>query len=331
MQLKRVLALLLVLVMCFVLPACVPNTNDQSTPPTTPTPTPAPTPAPSSTITPLLYRVTNDSGNTVWLFGSIHVGREDFYPLPDYVLDAFEGADALAVEADIVAFEKDFQQQVRALSRLVYYDGTTIKDHIPQEQYDKAVAILKEYNSYVAALDSYYPALWGSMIDSLMITDLGGDPNLGIDRYLIDRAYQTQKEILEVESAEFQYALLGDFDEDIQLMILESALESYGNKEEAAAELDEMMTLWASGDEEVFIQFLNASDEEIPEEEKQAMERYNQVMLTDRNLDMGVYASNALASGKEVFICVGAAHVIGEGSLTELLAQSGCTVERITE
>ena len=81
---------------------------------------------------PLLYRVIDDDGDIVWLFGSIHVGYEDFYPLPDYVTDALEGSDGLAVEFDIVNFESDYLAQTNALTKLVYLDGTTIRDHLSE-------------------------------------------------------------------------------------------------------------------------------------------------------------------------------------------------------
>ena len=114
------------------------------------------------------------------LFGSIHVGREDYYPLPKYVLDAFEDADSLAVELDLLAVEKDMKLQMKALSQLVYYDGSKIQDHIPQDLYEESVAILDSYGINMKALESYCPAFWASMIESLMMSELGGDVNLGI-------------------------------------------------------------------------------------------------------------------------------------------------------
>jgi len=91
-----------------------------------------------------------------------------------------------------------------------------------------------------------------------------------------------------------------------------------------------MMDLWASGDESAFIAYLNTSDDTMTDKEKQIYEKYNQAMLVDRNLAMANYAENALLSGKEVFICVGAAHIVGSGAVAELLAQRGYTVECIT-
>ena len=329
MKMKRLLAWLLVLTMCFTLMACDMRKDDDDS--SVGEPTPGQTDPPESgAATPLLYRVTDQKGNVVWLFGSIHVGVEDYYPLPDYVMDAFEGADSLAVELDILAFEKDMNQQIAALRPLVYMDGTTIHNHIPEELYEKAVAVLKEYNAYAAAMDMYCPAFWGSMIESAMMQKLDGDVNLGIDRHLLNKAYKAKKEILEIESAAFQYQMMADFDDDVQLMILQSALASYEYKEEAAAELKMLMELWASGDESALTAHLSASDSTMTAEEKAVYEKYNQAMVVDRNLTMAEYAEAALASGKEVFICVGAAHVVGEGAMADQLSRRGYTVERIT-
>lgn len=341
MKMKRVWAWLLILAMCFMLVSCAQDTNGESTTTTTQNATTTttasgqgtenPVTPPSSTATPLLYRVTDDDGHTIWLFGSIHVGRESYYPLPTYVQTAFESAEVLAVEADIVAFEKDLNAQIQALSHMVYLDGSNIKDHIPTALYDKAVAILKEFKTYMSVLDMYYPALWGSTIDSLMVTDIGGDPALGIDRHLIDAAYEAEKEIVEIESAQIQYKMLADFDEDIQLMMLESAVESYENKEETAEGLAALMDLWASGDERAFAAYLNTPDATVTEDEKALLEEYNRIMVTERNLTMAAYAEEALVSGKDTFICVGAAHVVGEGALADLLARRGYMVTRITK
>lgn len=280
---------------------------------------------------PLLYKVKDINGNIVWLFGSIHVGREDYYPLPKYVNDAFNSADSLAVEVDIVAFEKDMSSQMSAIYELIYYDGTTIKDHISDKLYEKAVKVLENYNTNLAALDLYCPSFWSSIIESLMLEELGGDVNLGLDRHFINMANESKKDIVEIESAEFQYGILADFDDDVQNMILESAIESYENKEKSTADLKKMMDLWASGDETKFADYLNSSDSEMIDQEKQIYEKYYRVMFTDRNLAMANFAEEALKDGKETFICVGAAHIVGEGAVADILHQKGYTVECIVK
>ncbi len=279
------------------------------------------------TSTPLLYKVTDKNGNVTWLFGSIHIGREDFYPLPDYVLDAFDGSDALAVEADIVAFEKDMGAQMDALSLMMYSDGTDITDHISEELYDKAAEILEDNGMYIFGLDYYIVSLWWNFVDNCALIQLDVDVEGGIDRFLIDRAYKADKKVMEIESAEFQYGMMAGFSEELQIWLLEDSIEAYGDLEAYEESLDTMMDLWVSGDEEEFAAYLNSEVEFDNKEEERLYAEYNKAMLEDRNLVMTRFAEEALASGKEIFICVGAAHVVGEGAMAELLAERGYTVE----
>lgn len=280
--------------------------------------------------TPLLYKVTDSEGHVAWLFGSIHAGRDDFYPLPDYVVEALTSSHSLAVEFDIVAFEKDLTAQIAVLQAMIYTDGTTIKDHIPAELYEEAVAVLEDAGMYNAMLDYYVPILWSSFIDSSQYEIIGADTELGIDRYLLNVAKQAGKPILDVESAELQYNMLANFSEELQIFLLRQSIESAKDPETAKENLAAMMDIWASGDEEAFREYLT-EEEELADDEVALYEEYYKAMATDRNGSMADFVAEALESGENVFICVGAAHVIGPGGLLELLPVRGYTVERVTE
>lgn len=329
MNMKKLLAWLMILVLCFTLVACRKVTSDNSSADRSDK-TSSITKTETEGSTPLLYRVTDNNGRVVWLFGSIHIGRENYYPLPDYVLDAFDNADSLAVELDINAFEKDKKLQTQALSQLIYTDGSRIDDHIPEELYNKAVSVMEELDIYMSVFDRYCPAFWSSMIESVQYEKMGLNINLGIDRHLLDRAYENQKEILEVESAELQYQMMAGFSDDLQALLLEETVDMYENPKTAKSELDELMDIWAAGDEKEFSEYLSNEDQDMTTEEKQLYEEYIKAMFMDRNLSMTDYAEASLKSGKEVFICVGAAHIVGEGAVAELLKQRGYKVECIT-
>lgn len=281
-------------------------------------------------ITPLLYKVSDDKGNHIWLFGSIHVGLGSFYPLPQYVTDAYESSDALAVEFDVISFSEDLQTQMDALTHLVYMDGTTIKDHISDELYKKSVEILKEYNIYSSALDYYYPVLWENLIQNAMLEQTDAYSDLGIDMHFLTLAHKQNKEIIDIESAEFQYDMMAGFSESLQILLLEEIVSSYEDIDSFSQELNDMVTLWSKGDEKEFADFLNSDyDSVMTDEEKELLEEYNQAMLTDRNISMTEFAQDCLRDGEEVFICVGSAHIVGEGAMADLLAEKGYTVEII--
>lgn len=337
---KRFLCIILSLCLLLCLAACgaqtpAPTTTAPTTQATTAATTAATEPPTTqvyeeSQISPLLYKVTDASGNTAWLFGSIHVGEDYFYPLPGYVLSAYDGADALAVECDVVALSENIFGMSSALTPLIYTDGSTISDHISPELYESSVNAMKTAGIYMSMLDRCKPALWYMLLESWLVLESGADTELGIDMFFLSDAHETGKEIQEIESAEFQYGMLAGFSDELQIMLLESILPMVEDVASYAGEITEMLELWASGDEQAFSDYLNA--EEVPEDPAEAalMEEYNEAMITSRNLSMADFAEEALRSGKEVFIVVGAAHVVGEGAMADLLTQRGYTVELIT-
>lgn len=338
---KKLLALLLALALCLSMVACVsrndttPDSDEETTENTSEQETestPAddePDPEESAGSTPLLYKVTGPDGGVVWLFGSIHVGIEEMYPLPDYVLDAYNEADALAVECDVIAAQEDMSSMVSLMQKMIYQDGTTISDHISPELYEAAVEILKENGSYMSALDYYMPVMWYSFIDSFMYADFGYDSEAGIDMTLLNMAKDEDKTILEVESVEFQYNMLASFSPELQEVLLEDAVAAYGSTESKES-LDCLLLAWCAGDEAELLKYLESeSDEELDPELQNMIDEFNTAMVTDRNIAMADWAENALKSEDKVFICVGAAHVVGEGALVDLLQQRGYTVERV--
>lgn len=312
---KRKIAVVF-LVLCLLLTACTPLSRKED--------------EAQSTATPLLYKVSDENGNVLWLFGSIHVGREDYYPLPEYVLTAFDGSDALAVEMDIMAFEWNFPLQTQLLQKLMYFDGSTIQSHLQPETYRRAVEILEENESYSESLAYYKPVFWWSTIESLCMKKTGAQTTLGIDRHLLKRARNDGKPVREVESAEFQYGMMAEFSEELQIELLESSIALYDNWEASAADLQQMMDLWAGGDEAAFAAYLNTEAEFADEQEAALYAEYNDKLITQRNATMTEYAEEALLSGEEIFICVGAAHIVGQGAIAENLRELGYTVEIVT-
>ena len=99
--------------------------------------------------------------------------------------------------------------QISLAQKMLYTDGTTIKDHIGEELYDKMVAKLKEKGSYNSMYDNYKPAFFESLFENAIIVDANMDANAGIDMHFLKLAKSEQKDILEIETAESQCYLRG--------------------------------------------------------------------------------------------------------------------------
>ncbi len=281
--------------------------------------------------TPLLYKVTDTDGDVVWLFGSIHVATDNLYPLPDYVMDAFNASDALAVECNTLALEDDLAAAQQELMRaMMYTDGTTIADHIDKEVYDSAVAILEENDYYDAVYDGFMPILWSTNIENICVSKWGYDGDIGIDVHLMETAQAQGKEIREIESVEAQYTMLANFSPALQEMLLEQSIASYDSPM-GRLSFTILANAWKSGDAETLSMLASsATTEDMSEKEIALHAEYNKAMMTDRNVLMADYAEDALQKGDDVFICVGAAHVVGNGGIADLLTERGYTVETVT-
>lgn len=331
MKLNKILSFFLALILIFSLTACNTQENvSDSSSAVTQTENNDKNENNNNKSNPLLYKVSDSNGNHIWLFGSIHVGDDYFYPLPEYVTNAFDQSDSLAVEFDITTYEKDLNAQMKSLQAFVYTDGTKISDHLPEKVYNKAKKILKENNLYNSAMDYYIPAFWSSLIDNVLYEKIKVDYELGVDRHMIEKAYKQKKKIHDIESAESQYNMLAGLSDDLQIMMLESSVSSYKLSFLAKYQLKNMMKAWAKGDENELTAQLSAEPSFFMNKEQKALyAEYTQKLITDRNLTMTNWAENALISGEKVFICVGAAHIVGDGAMADLLKNRGYTVEII--
>lgn len=340
---KKLVSLLLVLVILAGTVGCTPNKEPEET--TVPTETTVETTQEQTTTeetepeetkpeetpsSPVLYKATDDQGHTVYMLGSIHVGTDAMYPLPQYVMDAYNASSALAVELDMIAVSKDMAGATEMAQSMLLTDGTKISDHISEECYDRAVEILKDNKSYYKALDSFKPVMWYSLISTLAMEEAGADSDRGIDMHFLELAYDDEKTIYEVESAEFQYSLLGGMSMELQVLLLEQTVAMYGTAVNNMG-IRLMCNAWATGNEEGILNMSETDTAGMPADQVKLLEEFNTSLEGQRNVDMTKFAENALLSGETVFIVVGAAHVFGEDGMAQGLEKLGYTVEKIQE
>lgn len=286
-------------------------------------------------ITPLMYKVTKEgSDNVMYLFGSMHTVNFDDFDLPKYVMDAYKESDYLAVEVDINKYMEDEEKVQQLALDMMYMDGTTIKDHIDEELYNKIINILKDKKLYNQVYESF--KLYGieSLITSQMTKDAGLNENDGIDTYLLDLAKKENKEILEVETFDFQMKLLFESPDKYYEISILSSIDEY---EESVNELKELYSAWKKGDVEA-LKKLTKGDEvteediakyELTQEDMKEIEAYYNAMLKDRNVGMKNKFNEYFNENKKVFYMVGAAHLIGDDGLASLLEKEGYKVTRV--
>ncbi len=264
-----------------------------------------------------LWKVKSQN-STVYLLGSIHLGRPDFYPLDRVIESAFSKSDFLVVEADINAVDISTLQSV--MEEAVYFDGSTLKDHLSSKTFRLAEQKMNEMGMSIEQMIVFKPWFLALNIEMIGYSKLGLDPTYGIDIYFLNKA-KSNKKIVELESVEFQIKLLGSFNEKEQEAFLLSTLVDLDIVQD---KIDKMIDLWKVGDalgmEQVFLEGIKKDPD--------LFSVYNK-LLFKRNKGMVSTIRNFLNSRDIYFVVVGVAHLIGEQGIVNILEKEGYSVEQL--
>ncbi len=299
---------------------------------------PLPDEEPATRPTPVFYEVTGKNGEHMYLFGTIHVGDDRTAFLPQTITDAFDSADALAVEFDTQDFNDNVtndEELMELVAQAYYYtDGTDISDHLDAEIYEEAVNWMKVAGNHSSTAERMKPFVWSSIIENFFLSQGRKlSASKGMDNRLLRLARETGKEILNVESGVFQIQTLSGYSDPVQEMMLAGTI-AY-SREEYLQSIYDLFECWCQGNEKTLSEKLAAISEEeraeLSEDELAVYEEYHQKMEVDRNAGMLEVAKGYLQSEKTVFYAVGLAHLLGEGGLVESLRANGYTVTLITE
>ena len=282
--------------------------------------------------------------NTVYLLGSIHVASYSIYPFSDTMLKAYQSSDALIVEANLYD-----QADTTAFSQMMYYtDGTTLKDHVSAESYQKSIetaALLGIPEETAAMLKPW--ALYSTFSNYTLAGNSKNDQNvigLGIDMAFLTNAYVNQKPVYAIEGLVKQGTIFDSFSKELQEYLLnvysDAAIDVInGTVDEETMDLNEytdlMLQYWHDGNTEDCKVLLNQDDDafdgELSKEEKVLMEEFTDKLLTKRDKGMADNIESLLKSegSSTYFVVVGAAHYLGDNSVIDILEDKGYVITRV--
>jgi uncharacterized protein YbaP (TraB family) len=257
-------------------------------------------------------------GHTVYLLGSVHLAPESLYPLDPAIEAAYAASPVLVVEADIDALDTaKLQQQVMATG--MYPAEQSLKTAVPPELYAKVESALPALGVPMSMADRMRPWLLALTVTSLRMQKLGLKPENGIDLHFLKRA-RGQKEILELESADFQLQLLSGFSDEMQRLFLDQTLDDPLSSQEM---VEKMIRFWRSGDAAGMEDLIFTELREKPE-----LAPIFRKMFDDRNGPMADKIEGYLKAGKDCLVIVGAGHLVGEKGILRLLEARGIHVEQ---
>jgi uncharacterized protein YbaP (TraB family) len=277
-----------------------------------------PAPAPNRGA---LFKV-QDGEHTLYLFGTIHVGARDFYPLEPRVAGVLKKAPALALEIDPLG-------DPQKLARAVQQHGVVGKlgpmgPSLSPAWRQRLNRLLKQYNIEPETVAPMRPWLLASLLTVSEFAAQGYDASLAVDAYLAKQAHAANQKVVELESADSQMALFAQMTQAEQLVFLQEAIAGIEDKEQAD-QAREIAQAWGSAD----IKALDALAAKAEQDQSFSGRFVQRVLLDGRNPALADGMLKLMARENNSLAAVGILHLIGKGSVPELLRKRGLTVERI--
>ena len=257
--------------------------------------------------------------NSIYILGSIHVANPEIYPLDSSIEDAFELAENLAVEVDITQTGGTQMLQL-IMDYGTYPSGEGLRDNIPSDLYAQLEEQFEQLGVSIALLDMYKPWVVAIMQEQLQMEEFGYEAEHGIDLYFINQAAESGKDIIELETADFQVELISSFPDELMILWLEESVENPLTPED----LDMLFEAWEDGDA---LAMESLTFEALIEEP--ALAPYYEKMLDERNITMAEMIEEFLADDETYFVVVGAGHLVGDNGLINILDERGYVTEQL--
>jgi hypothetical protein len=271
----------------------------------------------SASADPAAWRLVGRDGGEIVLLGSMHMLRASDHPLPAAVDQLVDRAETVVMEIDLDDIEAAGQQRL-ILEKAVLPQGTVLADVIDAELYGILEKDTAEVGLDLAQLARFEPWFLAMTMLEIGMNKVGFTSARGIEQYVLGRTRAGGKEVLGLETLEFQLGIFDAMTPELQEQFLAQTLTELAEAETA---MNAMADAWAAGELEPLSEELLASFDEFP--------GLYDTLVTERNEKWVVQLEDMLDDRKRYLVVVGALHLVGRDNVIDRLQARGHAVERI--
>jgi len=255
-----------------------------------------------------------DGKNKLYLCGTIHILREEDYPLAPAYEAAYMDSQLLLLE--LPPGSGSSTELVSRMSALATYSSDTALDqHIDEKSWAEVKAWAATRNLDPSSLNRFRPWYVALMITAIEYAALGAKPDQGVDNYFETIAAQDHKPAEGLETVEFQLQMFAGLTDQQQQELLSQTLAEVKN---LSREFNKMIRAWKDGDLTTLHDMLFREAEKFPE--------LMDLFLNNRNKNWMARLEQELLTGKNVMVLVGTGHLAGEKGLVNLFRSRGYEV-----
>lgn len=268
-----------------------------------------------------LFKV-SQGAHSLYLFGTIHVGAPDFYPLEPRISEALEKASVLALEIDP---QGDPARMASAVQKHgLYQKGGPASAELSPDYRARLERLLRQYQIEAETVARMKPWLLASLLTISEFAAQGYDTSLAVDGWLAKQAHARGQAIVELESVESQMALFDQMSKADQVRFLEESIAGIEDHEQAD-QAREIAEAWRDAD----VAGLDALARKAAQDQTLSGRFVQKVLLDGRNPTLAANIAKLLARENSSVAAIGVLHLVGVNSVPELLRKRGLAVERI--
>jgi uncharacterized protein len=264
---------------------------------------------------PLLWELSKN-GKTATLFGSLHVGKPDFYPISAAVRSRFDAAEVIAVEADVT------QDATRVACNKLAATSEKLPKLLPEEELVQLSRYAQASGLDLKVLDGRKLWMVNLILTVTELKQLGVDFEDGIDLVVTREAHYLKKKVVEIEGPKQCESLAGaDGPEAVAGMnrFLASVRE---NKMERR--INDMIAAYRIGDGDAIAKISMEEFGDSP-----VGQRSRKRIFDDRHPSMAETIDSYIAKKEPHFIVIGAGHMFGQNNLLQALEKRGIKVTAV--
>lgn len=272
-------------------------------------------PAPAPTTEPAIWRI-SDADSEIWLYGTVHVLPENIRWRGPRVEAAFARAEEFVTETDTgeeaAAAFPELAMRYGSLP-----EGESLSARLSEADRQKLARIAQDLGLAPTAIDRLRPWLAALQLTYAYAQREGHGADAGVETVLAADARRAGKLMSFLETPEEQVRVLATLSPDDEAHFLSVTLRQIEEDDET---LDTLDAAWARGDVRTLTALLDA-------QWREAGPAVHEAIILGRNRAWAEAIAQKLDGSGRVFIAVGAAHLVGDGSVVDLLRERGIAVE----
>jgi uncharacterized protein YbaP (TraB family) len=256
------------------------------------------------------------NGTKMYVGGSIHILREQDYPLPGEFESAFEKSDILVLEADINPQNQNAVAQ-EIIGLTLYPGNKSLKTELREEVYNKLDSAFTTVGLSLERMTGFKPVMAILTLMQIELVKMGVTSE-GVDMYFLKKASDKGMNLLFLEKVEEQIKLITQMGEGTENDYVLQSLEEMSFYRE---EFEESIDCWRKGDVSQWLAQIEEYKNEYPE--------LYFSLLAERNKRWMLKLEKYMQTPEVEFVVVGAMHLPGPDGILQQMKDKGFNVNQL--